>query len=72
MDADATRTRSGNRRKPNCPNCGHVLRVTPRKRWVEQQTWQCVECAKSRPDESEWSNPMLEMALAEKEDADGR
>lgn len=62
------RTRTGQFAKPDCPNCGHKLRVKPQPRTAPQQVWQCAECAKTRPDESEWTNFGLEMAVTEAEE----
>lgn len=56
-----------NSQKPKCPNCGAKLRVKHQPRTVKQQLWQCSECLKSRPDEAEWTNPMLQMVLQELE-----
>lgn len=61
------RTRGGEHKKPKCPHCGHPLRVKPQPRTKAQQLWQCIECAKTRPDESEWTNPGLILAMEDAE-----
>ena len=56
------------RRKPRCPICGKPVRVKPQPRTVPQQLWQCKEGLTTHPEECEWTNPMLQLALDEQEE----